>query len=44
MGRILGYARAGTDEQDVALQLDALKDAGCDPEHIYTDRASGARS
>ena len=44
MSRVLGYARVSTDEQDLALQLDALKSAGCDPEHIYKDRASGARS
>lgn len=44
MGRILGYARVSTDEQDLTLQLDALSKTGCDPEAIYTDQASGART
>lgn len=39
---MIGYARVSTDEQNPALQFDALDRAGC--KRIFTDCASGART
>lgn len=38
---LIGYARVSTQEQNPALQHDALTKAGC--ENIYTEKASGAQ-
>ena len=39
---LVGYARVSTAEQDTALQMDALRKAGC--ERVFEDTVSGAKA
>ena len=41
-GALVGYARVSTPDQDIAMQVDALRRAGC--RKIFEDVASGANS
>jgi DNA invertase Pin-like site-specific DNA recombinase len=43
-GRLTGYARVSTADQLLDLQTDALRAAGVDDRHVYTDHLSGGRS
>lgn len=42
--QLIGYARVSTEEQSLDLQTDALKRAGCHPDHIHVEKVSGAAS
>lgn len=40
-GLRIGYARVSTDDQTLDPQIADLLKAGCDPDHIHTDKRSG---
>ena len=44
MGRMIGYARVSMSDQDVRLQWEALRRAGCQEPLIFCDTASGAKT
>jgi DNA invertase Pin-like site-specific DNA recombinase len=44
MGHLIGYARVSTADQDLGLQLDALRHAGCRDAWIFRDTTAGART
>src|SRR3954470_8568235 len=43
-GRLVGYARVSTDDQDLSLQIDSLTGLGIDQENIFTEKISGAKT
>ena len=40
--RLIGYARVSTDDQDLSMQVEALRKHGVMEVNLYTDRKSGA--
>jgi DNA invertase Pin-like site-specific DNA recombinase len=43
-GRLVGYARVSTDDQDLTLQTDSLIGLGVAQDDIFTDKVSGAKT
>src|SRR5262245_19765778 len=43
-GRLVGYARVSTDDQDLSLQIDSLTGLGIDRDVIFTEKVSGAKT
>ena len=39
--RLIGYARVSTQDQDLTMQIEALRRAGVKESHIYCDKRSG---
>jgi len=42
--RLFGYARVSTSQQSLNIQVNALKEAGVQPNRIFTDVASGSHT
>jgi DNA invertase Pin-like site-specific DNA recombinase len=43
-GRLIGYARVSTDDQDLTLQIDSLTSLGINRDSIFTEKISGAKT
>jgi DNA invertase Pin-like site-specific DNA recombinase len=41
-GQVIGYVRVSTTNQTLDAQTDALRDAGVDPERMYSDKLTGS--
>lgn len=43
-GKVVGYARVSTNDQELDLQIDSLRDHGCCDDAIFVDKVSGVKS
>jgi DNA invertase Pin-like site-specific DNA recombinase len=43
-GRLIGYARVSTDDQNLTLQIDSLTGLGIKRDDIFTEKISGAKT
>ncbi|SHK59308.1 MULTISPECIES: recombinase family protein [Tepidibacter] len=43
MGKLFGYARVSTKDQNLDLQINTLKEAGCHPSDIYVEKISSRK-
>src|SRR6266480_5691131 len=43
-GRLVGYARVSTNDQDLTLQIDSLTTLGINHDDIFTEKISGAKT
>lgn len=43
MGKLVGYARVSTEDQDLTLQIDALRQYGVDKKYLFQDKISGSK-
>ncbi len=41
---LIGYARVSTDDQNLDMQIDALKKAGVEEDYIFHEHVSGAKT
>ena len=42
VGKLIGYARVSTEEQNLAMQEQALLKAGVKPQHLHVEKVSAA--
>ena len=43
-GRLIGYARVSTEDQDLSMQISHLRRAGCHDDNIWFEKVSGVKA